>query len=165
MAFDCFLKIDGIPGESTDDKHSDWIEVLSYSWGVAQPASGSASSGGGGTAERADFADFSIVKTLDKASPKLMLACADGSHINEVTMELCRAGGDKLKYMEYKMSNVIVTSYSPGGSSQGAESLPIEEVAFNYGKVELTYTYQQRAGGGGGGNVAAGWDLETNAKV
>ena len=28
MAFDAFLKIDGIPGESTDDKHKDWIANL-----------------------------------------------------------------------------------------------------------------------------------------
>jgi hypothetical protein len=27
MAFDTFLKIDGIPGESTDDKHKDWMEI------------------------------------------------------------------------------------------------------------------------------------------
>jgi len=27
-AYDAFLKIDGIPGESTDDKHKDWIEIL-----------------------------------------------------------------------------------------------------------------------------------------
>ena len=30
MAFDSFLKIDGIQGESTDSKHQGWIEVLSY---------------------------------------------------------------------------------------------------------------------------------------
>ena len=34
MAFDAFLKIDGIPGESTDDKHKDWIEVLSFDFGM-----------------------------------------------------------------------------------------------------------------------------------
>ena len=33
MAVDYFLKIDGIDGESQDDKHKDWIEVLSFSWG------------------------------------------------------------------------------------------------------------------------------------
>src|SRR5512141_296981 len=71
MAFDAFLKIDGVPGESSDDKHKDWIEVLSYSWGVSQPSSGSASTAGGATAERANFSDFSVVKALDKASPKL----------------------------------------------------------------------------------------------
>ena len=41
MAFDAFLKVDGIPGESTDDKHKDWIEVLSFNHGVSQPAGGS----------------------------------------------------------------------------------------------------------------------------
>jgi type VI secretion system secreted protein Hcp len=164
MAFDAFIKVADIPGESTDDKHADWIEVLSFSTGVSQTASGSASSGGGASAERADFQDFSIVKALDKASPKLALACADGTHIKEITLELCRAGGDKLKYMEYKLSNVIVSSVRPGGSAQGGETLPLEEVSFNYGKIQWTYTQQKRADGSGGGNVAAGWDLEKNAK-
>jgi type VI secretion system secreted protein Hcp len=165
MAFDAFLKIDGVPGESTDDKHKDWIEVLSYSAGITQPTSGSASTGGGATAERANFQDFSIVKALDKASPKLALACADGTHIKEVILELCRAGGDKVKYMEYKLSNCIISSYRPGGSAQGGEALPLEEVSFNYGKMEWTYTQQKRADGSGGGQVAAGWDLEANKKV
>jgi type VI secretion system secreted protein Hcp len=165
MAFDAFIQIDGIPGESTDDAHADWIEVLSYSCGVTQPSSGSASSGGGASAERADFQDFSIVKALDKASPKLALACADGTHISEIILELCRAGGDKVKYMEYKLSDAMVTSVRPGGSSAGGEALPLEEVSFNYGKIEWTYTQQKRGDGSGGGNVAAGWDLEKNAKV
>ncbi len=52
MAFDAFLKIDGIPGESTDDKHKDWIEILSFSHGLSQAATGSRSSGGAATAER-----------------------------------------------------------------------------------------------------------------
>jgi type VI secretion system secreted protein Hcp len=165
MAFDAFLKVDGIPGESTDDAHPDQIEVLSYSSGVSQRSSASASSGGGASSERADFQDFSIVKTLDKASPKLAVACADGTHIPEVVLELCRAGGNKLKYMEYKMSDCIVSSVRPGGSSQGGETLPLEEVSFNYGKIEWIYTQQKRADGSGGGNVAAGWDLEKNVKI
>ncbi len=165
MAFDAFLKIENIPGESSDDKHKDWIEILSYSTGVSQTASGSASSGGGASSERADFQDFSIVKSLDKASPKLALACADGTHIPSVTIELCRAGGDKVKYMEYKLSNCIISSSRPGGSAQGGESLPLEEISFNFGKIEWTYTQQKRADGSGGGNVAAGWDLEANKKV
>jgi len=162
MPADMFLKIDGIPGESTDDKHKDWIEVLSYSSGLSQLASASASSGGGASAQRADFQDFSIVKELDKATPKLNLACGKGEHIKEVILELCRAGGDKLKYMEYKMSDVIVSSVSIGGGGGG---LPSESVTFNYGKIEWTYTQQKRADGSGGGNVGTGWDLEANKPV
>lgn len=162
MAFDCFLKVDGVPGESTDDKHKDWIELLSYSHGVSQPGSGSASSGGARSAERCDHQDFSIVHTLDKASPKLALYCCNGKHLKEVVMELCRATGDKQKYMEYKLGDVIVSSVRPGGSAQGGEALPLEEVTFNYGKIEWTYTETDHKSGKAKGDVKANWDLTAN---
>ena len=164
MPFDAFIKIANVPGESTDDKHKEWIEVLSYNWGVDQPQTQSASSHGSLSAERANFHPFSIVKALDKASPKLALACASGEHFPEGTLEICRAGGDKQPYMEYKMTDVMVTSYRPGGTG-GGEAIPLEEVSFSYGKIEWKYTQTKVAGGGAAGNVAAGWDLKTNKKV
>jgi len=162
MAFDCFLKIEGIPGESTDDKHSEWIELLSYSHGVSQPSSGAASSGGGRSAERCEHADFSVVKTLDKATPKLALACCDGTHIGEVKIELCRAGGDKEKYMEYRLNDVIVSRAQPGGSAGGGETLPVEEVSFNYGKITWNYIETDHKTGKPKGNVESHWDLTAN---
>ena len=159
MAFDCFLKIATLPGECTDDKHKDWIEVISYSHGVSQRSSGSVSSGGGRTAERADHADFSIVKTLDKASPKLHLLCSNGEHITDVTLELCRAAGNKEKYMEYKLEDVAVTSVRPGHSKGGGESLPLEEVTFSYGKITWTYVETDHKTGKPKGNVVAHWHL------
>ena len=162
MAFDTFLKIDGIPGESSDDKYKEWVEVLSYYFRVRQPVSGTASSAGGATAERANFSDFKVVKRIDKATPKLALACADETHIKGINMDLCRAGGDKIKYMEYKLSNCIVSSISTGGSNGGE---PSETLTFNYGKIEWTYTQQRRSDGSGAGNVAAGWNLQTNKKA
>ena len=35
MAFDAFLKIEGIDGESADKTHPGEIEVVSFSWGVS----------------------------------------------------------------------------------------------------------------------------------
>jgi len=162
MAFDAFLKIDGIPGESTDDKHKDWIEVLSYSHGLSQPAAGARSTGGAASAERCNHQDFSIVKVLDKASPKLALYCCNGTHIKSVKLELCRATGDKQKYMEYLLSDVIVSGVRPGGSAQGGENLPLEEVSFNYGKIEWTYTETDHKTGKPKGDVKANWDLVAN---
>lgn len=162
MPFDAFVKVDTIPGESTDQKHSQWIEVLSFSWGVSQTATGSSSSGGGKAAERASHNDFSVVKTLDKASPKLFLACCKGDHIKTVTIELCRATGDKQKYMEYKMQDVLVTSVRPGGSSHGGESLPLEEISFNYGKITQTYTETDHQTGKAKGDTITFWEQTTN---
>jgi len=162
MAFDAFLKIDGIDGESTDDKHQKWIEILSYSHGLSQPLSGSRSTSGGATAERCDHSDFSVVKALDKASPKLALFCCNGKHIPTVKLELCRAGEKKEKYMEYVMSDVIVSGVRKGGSAQGGESLPLEEVTFNYGKIEWNYVEIDHKTGKPGGNVNAHWDVVAN---
>jgi type VI secretion system secreted protein Hcp len=160
MAFDTFLKIDGIPGESTDSKHKDWIELLSFSHGLHQPASATASSAGGATAERVNHQDFNITKMLDKASPKIYEGCCTGKHLKDVTIEMCRAGGDKMKYMEIKLENVIISSVSTSGSSGG--EFPSESISFNYGKIKWNYIQQKRADGSGGGNVPAGWSLEEN---
>ena len=164
MPFDAFLKVATVPGESTDDKHKEWIEVLSYSWGASQAAGGAASATGSHAGQRVDISPFSVVKQLDKASPKLFLSCCTGEHIGEVTMELCKAGGDKQKYMTYKFTDVLVSSVRPGGSSQGGDALPLEEVSFSFGKVELEYIPIDKTGKPQG-QVPAGWDLQKNSKV
>src|SRR5436190_14479021 len=121
MAFDVFLKIDGVPGESTDDKHKDWIEIEDYSFDIEQPSSATDSSAGGGTTERVNIEDFHISKLMDKASAKLFELCCTGKHIKEATLEACRAGGDKLKYLEVKMENVIISSVRSAGGTRSTE--------------------------------------------
>jgi type VI secretion system secreted protein Hcp len=160
MAFDAFLKIDGIPGESTDAKHKDWIEVTQFNQSMSQPASATASSAGGATAERVDFGTFDIQHLLDKASPKIYEACATGKHIKDVTLEICRAGGDKLKYLEVKLEQVVISSIESSGTA--GDGFPTETVKFSYGKIKWTYSQQKRADGTSGGNVNAGWDLTAN---
>jgi type VI secretion system secreted protein Hcp len=56
VATDCFLQISGIPGESQDDRHKDWIDVLSWLWGETHPAAPAAGAGGG--AGKVHFQDF-----------------------------------------------------------------------------------------------------------
>jgi len=164
MPFDAFLKIATVPGESTDDKHKEWIEILSYHWGASQAAGGAASMTGAHTGQRVDISDFSLVKQLDKASPKLFQACCTGEHIADVTLELCKAGGDKQKYMTYKFTDVLVSSVRPGGSSHSTDALPLEEVSFRFSKCQLEYIPIDKTGKPQG-QVPAGWDLAANKKV
>ena len=161
MSFDAFIKIDNIEGESADEKHQGWIEVIRYGMSLKQTVSRTASSVGGATAERAAFEDFNFIKELDKATAKLALACADGTHIDNIVIEVCRAGTDKLKFMEYKLTNCILSKIA----TKSGGAFPYEKVSINYGKIEWVYTLQKRAGGSAAGNVAAGWDLQRNCKA
>jgi type VI secretion system secreted protein Hcp len=163
MAIDAYLKINDAPGESTDNDHKGWIEVLSFSFGATQPAQASGSTAGGGTSERVSIHDISFTKSVDKASAKLFELCCTGKHVNDATFEMFRASGDKrIKYLEFKLNDAIVSSYQIGGS--GGE-VATESFSLNFGKIVQTYVQQDRAGGAASGNVSAGWDLKANKKV
>src|ERR1700734_3907575 len=107
--FDAYLSIDGVPGGSTDDKHKDWIEVLSFGHEMSQPVSSTKSSSGGATSGRTQHGDFQITKFVDKSSPKLYDAVSNGKHFSKVSIEVCRSGGSQVKFMEIKMEQVLIS--------------------------------------------------------
>lgn len=49
MASDAYLKIEGIDGESEDERHRNWIEVSNVLYAVHQPRAGVLSTAGGHT--------------------------------------------------------------------------------------------------------------------
>jgi type VI secretion system secreted protein Hcp len=160
MASNIFLKIDGIDGESTDDRHPREIELLSYSFGVSN--SGSFPSGGGGGAGKASFQDFHFVSRTQKSSPRLFLACASGQHIKFATMTMRKAGNRTPDFYKVILSDVLVTSFQQGASADGVESVPTEQISLNFAKIEIDYTVQD-AKGALGETVQAIWDLAENS--
>src|SRR5262245_10668894 len=164
MPFDGFLKIDGIEGESNDAKHKGEIEIQTFHWGVSQSVTGTASSTGTFSGQRCDMTALSITKQVDKASPKLAQGCAAGEHFKSAVLTLARAGGDKQPYMEYKLSDVLISSVRTGGAGVGDGGVPVEEITLAYGKIEWKYTVIGNDGKAAG-NVSAGWDLKENKKA
>ena len=163
MAFEAYLSIKGVAGESTDDKHKDWIEVTSYKMGLGQLSSASHSTAGGAAAGKVHFEDLECSHLIDMASPKLFEACAKGTHIADATLELCRAGGAKFKYMEIKLENVLITNLKTDDASAAME-FPTETITLNYGKMKMTY-FKQNASCGAAGQVAFGWDQTANKSM
>ncbi|MBN2269320.1 MAG: type VI secretion system tube protein Hcp [Sedimentisphaerales bacterium] len=155
-AYDGYLKIDGIDGESLDEKHKDWIDILSYNHGIIQPTSVLP----GSSIQPCEHQDFTIAKPLDKSSPLIYLACSNGEHIPSVQMQLCRSGAEAQQYMQYTLTDVIVSAVRPKGGTMAGEDRPIEEVSFNYKKVEWKYTYYSLDGKGN--DVLTSWDLAAN---
>ena len=164
MAFEAYLSIKGISGESTDDKHKDWIEITAYSLGLGQPSSITHSSAGGSAAGKVSFHDMTCTHLIDMASPKLYEMCAGGKHISDATFELCRAGGTKFKYMEIKLENVLVTQLTFGAEPKDGVDFPTETFSLNFGKMKMTY-FKQGDKGTGTGQVAFGWDQTKNTSM
>jgi len=157
MAEDVFLKIDGIPGESKDAKHSGEIEVKSWSWGAQQ--FGTFASGGGGGAGKVSMSDITFMQTMQKSSPLLMLHCANGKHIPQAILTARKAGEDQQEYLKITLSDILVSSYQTGGT--GAGEVPTESISLNFAKFEMAYA-EQKADGSLEGPVTKGWDLKQN---
>jgi len=143
-AVDFFLKLDGIKGESTDDKHKGEIDVESWSWGATNASSGP--TGGGHGVGKVSVQDLHFVHKLDKASAQLFQLCSNGHHVAKGTLVCRKAGKDPLEYLKLDLEHVFVTSISVGGHS--GDTLPTEQVSLSFAKFHLKY-YPQKPDGSG----------------
>ena len=155
-AVDYFLKIAGIDGESTAVNHKGEIDIESWSWGESNPGSRGAGAG------KVSMNDFSFVMKLNKASPKLFLACAQGEHIKTAWLTAQRTGEKQADYfLKWSFSDLLISSYQDGAASG---ELPLDQVSFNFAKIEVEYK-EQKADGSLAPGIAAGWDVKTNKKI
>jgi type VI secretion system secreted protein Hcp len=155
-AVDYFLKLDGVPGESGDAKHKDEIQVLSFSFGESQ--AGTMAFGGGGGAGKVQMQDFHFMMNVNKASPKLFLACANGEHIKSAVLTGRKAGKDQQDYLKITFTDLLVSSFQTNGDAN-ANSLPVDSVSFNFAKIEWEYK-TQNVDGSLGAPVTAKYDLK-----
>jgi len=160
MAVDMFMKFTPeIKGESKDKTHKDKIDVLAWSWGMSN--SGSAHVGGGAGAGKVNVQDLSFTKYVDSATPGLMLATCNGKHYDEALLTVRKAGEHPVEYLKIKMTEVLITSLSTGGS--GGEDRLTENVSLNFAKVHVDYTPQDDKGKAGT-PIPMFWDIAGNDK-
>lgn len=157
---DYFLKLKGIDGEAHDAKHKNEIDLESWSWGETQSGTGHA--GGGHGAGKVVMQDFHFVMRVNKASPKLFLACASGEHIGEGLLTCRRAGTEQQEYLQIKFTDLMVSSFQTGGSA--GDVVPTDQISLNFAKIEFEYK-EQKADGTLGGSTKAGWNLKENKKI
>lgn len=144
MAVDMFLELGDIEGDSKDAVYEGKIDILSWAWGMTQ--SGTTHSGPGGGAGKVDVQDISITKNIDKASPNIIKVVCTGKALETARLICRKAGEEALEYLVIEMEQVIVSSYSVGGSE--GEIIPTENFSLNFAKFTLTYTPQMDDGSG-----------------
>jgi len=121
---------------------------------------GSAHNGGGAGAGKVSVQDLTFTKWVDKATPKLALACCSGKHFKDATLVVRKAGEKPVEYLKIKMDTVFISSISTGGS--GGEDRITENVTLNFSKVSLDYIPQDDKGAPGTA-IPMTWDIATNA--
>jgi len=160
MAADHLLEIEGIKGESKDSKHPNTIEIESYSWGASND--GSAAHGSGAGTGKVHFQDVHFTTQVNKSSPELLLACANGKHIKKAQLFVRKQGENQQDYYVVTLEDLIVSSYQSGGSN-GSNHLPTDQFALNFAKIKFEYK-AQKDDGSLEAPVTAGWSLKENKK-
>lgn len=154
---EAFMYVEGIPGEEMEQKHLEWIRVLSFNSDLYQQVSAT----GAGTG-RVTMSPISIVKFVDKATPSLALAVFDGRTIKRVVLEMLNAPGQS-PYLRIELEDVLVSSLKLEIPEEISVPRPLERVSFNFGTINWIYS-QLDPSGKPIGSFKAGWDLRMNVK-
>jgi type VI secretion system secreted protein Hcp len=134
MAFDAFMKIASIPGESGDESHANWIELESFQWGISNGAvMGSQPT----TDRRTVGTGMTFCKSVDVATPLMVHACNQGTLLPEVKIEVCRATKDKQNYMENTLKTAFITWFET--AAKASRDLPVDRVEIVMDSFKLEY--------------------------
>jgi type VI secretion system secreted protein Hcp len=153
-----YMKLKDIEGEGGEGGHKGWVLIESMSSpiyrSITEGAKDQERARGSTTA-----GDIVVVRKVDKSSPKLQNLCFTGKVNKEVLIDFCAEANNKEEpYMQWKLENVIVSSYSIHAHESGSP-VPTEEVTMNYTKVEFKYIVLKKDTLEPAGNVVSTFDL------
>lgn len=157
---DMFLRIDGIQGESQNDKHKGWVDIESYSWGAVQSTNLALGSGGG--VGKVQYKDLTVTANLDKATPAISHFLSSGKHIPKVELSLCKAGGQQMEYYRITLENAMLT-HVMHNAFHNSDS-PKISYQFQAEQVKQSY-WEQTTSGGKGAETQSGWNIKQNKAV
>lgn len=159
-ASDVFLKLNGIFGSSTDDRHAREIEIESYSQSVQ---SGATFGFGAGATGKASCGDIVVSKNIDLSSPALIMKVLTGARIPDGVITFRRPGKDLQEYYTVQLTDIIVTSVEQtdmavaGSTVKEVVKLKARQFRFNY--------RDQRPDGSLGAVQTFGFDCVSNARL
>jgi type VI secretion system secreted protein Hcp len=159
-----FMKIDGIAGEAKAVGYDAWIAVDSYSWNTSRSLYTQTGQSQDREGTLATIGDLSISKRMDVTSPAIFQESVVGKSKTVLLHVTKQGSGGPEVYMEYTLTNAMISSYSVGGTGDEGGGRPSEAISFNFTKVEVKYTPYDDAHNAGT-PVPAGFDVETGNKV
>ena len=165
---DMFLQFEGpgssaLGGESPITRYKDAIDVLAWTWNLANTGTTHVPGGGAG---KSFFADISLTKFIDTSSVELLKRATDGTIIDSARLTMAKPGGvgpggqGVIENQQIVMSNVLVSSVSTGGS--GGEDRLTENVTLNFASFCIGYQARE-TDGSTGEKYEFCWNIAANA--
>jgi type VI secretion system secreted protein Hcp len=127
-----FMKVSGVPGESIDARHADWIDLTSWSWNVSHK-SGKAPA----------FSTISVTFAANRALPPLLADLARGKLLTTVTLQAVQSGAQQQQQIvTITLSGVTVTRAEDNSSGER----PDDSLAMSFRRIDYKYNYQRSDG-------------------
>lgn len=136
---------------TADDKHKEWIEISSWSFGASNPTRA------GREASTPSVSEIVVTKTMDKSTPKLAEGVCKGKMTQELNKKTTHNGD---QYYVVKLTDVMVSSWQVSGQGSG-EPIPTESISLNFTKIEWNYTPQNPESPA---LMKGSWNLKENVK-
>jgi type VI secretion system secreted protein Hcp len=140
MAFDIFLSLAGIKGESRDSAFQGTTELQSINWGFS--LSGSISQGFG----KPDSDEIVVSKFVDSTSPLLIKALNSAAPIGTGKISFRKAGSAATSNIFLVVDLVDVVVRRVTVQSMGGDELPSEQVSLEFREGTWTYRVQNADG-------------------
>ncbi len=155
-AFQYFLEMSGIAGDSVDKTYRGQIVVRAWSWGLSN--SSIISGGGGGGGGKSTPMDFIYIAPVSVASPPTALAVATGRHHDHAVLTVVGPRSKPIKRMTVRMVDVLVSSYQQ--SSGDTDGFPLDVVNLTYSKL-IYSVFPQKPDGSVGPPVVTTFDFRS----
>lgn len=155
-----YVSIKNIAGSVTTKNHEQWIQADSFEFDLSRRISVRPGQVSDREHTTPSIGDVILTKQLDKSSPYLFEAGCTGTSLGQIKIDACGGSGDSDKYLQYTLSDVIISKYEiMGNDDHETHQLPTETLRLNFTKLEMTFT-PRNSDNKPLAPVSAGYDIE-----
>jgi type VI secretion system secreted protein Hcp len=131
-----YFQIDGIQGDATHETHVSWMDIQSMHWNVARNVNTLAGASTNREASEPAISEVTLTKVSDSSTTKLFQEACTGRAGKTATIHMVTTGNPGDVYIEYKLYNTLIASYTVGSSGDR----PSESITLNFTKMDVKYT-------------------------
>lgn len=140
-----YMKVSGIDGDVSAKGHEQWIQCESFHVNARRKLNTQPGRTVDKEGSRPTISEVTVTKRMDQASPKLFQESVVGAAHPTVQIDMTTASDSTASFMQYTLSNAIVSSYQVQDSTVDGDQFkrhkraPVETLTLNFDKIEMRY--------------------------